>query len=106
MCMITREHTLEEIPMSQHEEAINKILDNFDFAKVRVTMIATKWKWVDEVSSDGRRYTESMPTLEKMKDTARSLLEDVAKDAEDTNFCSTGGFLAAKTGEELHLWFV
>ena len=67
-----------------HQEAINDLLDKFDFNKVHIAMNALNWKWA--TAENG------VPTIYELRKTARRLLEDLVE-AKITNI-STGGFTA------------
>ena len=72
-------------------EVIEKVLNNFDFEKVRGVMELTNWIWAQ---SDGK-----VPSVAIMKDVARGLLADVSyMDAGST--VSTGGLRATKIQDE------
>lgn len=67
-------------------DQIDYILDHFNFEKVRVAMEAVDWKWANPMGEPGL----SIPTIARMRQTARRLLERSVKDS-----CTgTGGFEA------------
>ena len=73
-------------------EAIENILDEFDFARVQVTMEALDWTWV---TAD-----EGFPSLGELRRKARELLEEVYyQEATPTYMVGTGGFEALRTME-------
>ena len=73
-------------------EAIENILDEFDFARVQVTMEALDWTWVTA------EY--GFPSLGELRRKARELLEDVYyKEASPFFMVGTGGFEALRTME-------
>ena len=73
-------------------EAIENILDEFDFARVQVTMEALDWTWV---TAD-----DDFPSLGELRRKARELLEEVYyKEASPFFMVSTGGFEALRTME-------
>lgn len=66
---------------------IDYILDNFNFEKVKVAMEAVDWKWANPMGEPGL----TVPTIARMRQTARSLLQKSVKDS-----CTgTGGFEAS-----------
>ena len=67
-----------------HQEAINDLLDKFNFNKVHIAMTALNWKWASA--------EEGVPSIYELRKTARRLLEDLLE-AKITNI-STGGFTA------------
>lgn len=79
------------VPVDNYLEKINGILNHFNFKKVRLVMKALNWEWCT-ASLEG-----DIPSIERMKATARHLLTHVAttKDA----VCATGGFHAHRCGD-------
>ncbi len=80
------------------DEAINDIMENFDFAKVYKIMVDYNWVWFDRKTQKTR-----VPTLEEIKDNARELLERAWDQLNETEydysgwkeiFVETGGFNA------------
>ena len=72
------------------EEQIEEIMDNFDFAKVRIVMNAINWTYISE---------DEAPDVERLMKTARRLLTDVV--TRESRAIETGGFRAEKiNGEE------
>lgn len=67
-------------------DEIDYILDTFNFERVHVTMTALDWKW-----SNQNIQPSAVPTIERLKLTARHLLSVAYK--EETSIAS-GGFLA------------
>lgn len=61
------------------QEMIDEIMDNFDFQKVRIVMIALDWRWRDEV----------VPDLPELRRAARKLLKHCVKEVKNMG---TGGF--------------
>lgn len=79
--------------------AIFDTLDNFDFEKVQKYMEYANWTWVgDEIDEDGRLLRE-IPSIQKIKATAKQLILDtinncLSEDENDFNgpySVSTGG---------------
>jgi len=83
--------------MTNYEEAIEEVLENFDFEKVHTHMALV-----------GRTYFDShgVPTISRLRETARGLLEDVV--GNKCTWSSTGGFRAHNTGipAEITLEFI
>ena len=69
-------------------EAVENILDEFDFNRVQKTMEALDWQWWD---------VDGVPSISDLRRRARSLLEDVyLKSDEHLVTTSTGGFEASR----------
>ena len=93
----------EQIPVTNHALKIKYILDHFNFAKVQETMIALDWVW--QHMSDPDDQTMRVPSIERMKQTARHLLYEAATCKE--RYFATGGFHAQRYEEgDLALQFV
>lgn len=82
---------------NEQRDAIDEIMDNFDFNIVRRTMAALGWTWVTS--------EEIIPTESELRTTARGLLKD-AIECEST--AETGGFRASynPTDGDLNLEFI
>ena len=78
-----------EHEITDKEEKINRIMAGFNFHKVRKAMVALGWTWRDE----------GVPTIEKLRETARRLLVDASEN--EFGNIMTGGFKAEyhKDGE-------
>ena len=68
---------------------IDEVMDNFDFEKVHLAMVALDWKWA---TVEGR-----VPEIPELKKNARSILKDAIKSSVekyngDGVTCATGGF--------------
>lgn len=77
--------------MIEYQDDIDDLIDNFDFDKVETVMQALDWKW-----SNGDK-TLSVPTIPRMRKTARNILREAAKMAIQTKqgySVATGGFFA------------
>lgn len=70
-------------------QRIETIIDNFDFDKVHIAMVALKWTWA--YSSSG------IPSLIELKHEARRLLKDVLLSPSSVICC--GGFRARKDSD-------
>lgn len=81
------------------EKHIDYIINNFDFARVRLVMYNLGWTWFDD--------SINTPSIERLKDAARELLEDVYDtDIEEFTSTSSGGFKATKLDDFLSLEFI
>lgn len=86
-------------------EAINEVMDNFDFEIVEKVMVCLEWKW-------GTGHDEHVPDIYEIRRFARQLLADtisgLIEDFEGKSFSlSTGGFSAtAYRDNSLSLSFV
>lgn len=78
------------------KEAIDSILDNFDFERVHKAMTALNWTWIT---------TKGVPEIPDLRQKARELLKDVSKRKSGTTV-GTGGFEASKEDGVLQLEFV
>lgn len=87
--------------MQQNDMQIRKqkILDEFDFHKVRKAMKAVGWKW--GVTRKGCHKLD-LPTIDELKEQAIRLLQEVM--TRDTTI-SCGGFEASKNDNLLSLKF-
>ena len=83
------------------QEAIDNIMDYFDFDKVLKTMIALDWKWVKE----SHKSIEDLetPSIERIRKTARRAL---MRAIEIKDYTSSGGFEAEYDDGNLYLMFV
>lgn len=75
------------------EQMIDEIIENFDFDRCQFTMEKLNWEW----------FPNGVPTLERLKNSARLRLKDVAKElskknngltSKDYYFSSSGGLKA------------
>jgi len=81
------------------EEAIDEIMDHFDFDRVREIMGYLDWEWAD---LDDNKY---FPKVHNLRMCARSLLRSACEHG--TEFASSGGFSARRYKEgSLSLEFV
>lgn len=78
------------------EEHIQYIIENFDFQRIYNVMDALKWTWFD---------SDDTPTIDRMKQTAIHLLNEVYSREVDYSI-GTGGFRATKYDDCLKLEFV
>ena len=87
---------------SKQQQAIDRILDNFDFKIVKTVMDFLKWKWY---STRARKMV--IPDIPEIKSTARRLLIEAANDPKKNSIILTGGLLAEKIdGHFFQLSFV
>ena len=85
----------------REQEAIDNIMDYFNFDKVLKTMIALDWKWVKE---DHKSIDDlEIPSIERIRKTARKALMRAIEIKDST---STGGFQAEYNYGSLSLQFV
>ena len=85
----------------REQEAIDNIMDYFEFDKVLKTMIALDWKWVKE---DHKSIDDlEIPSIERIRKTARKAL---IRAIEIKDYTSSGGFEAEYKDGELFLKFV
>jgi hypothetical protein len=66
-------------------DQIDYIMNKFNFERVHVAMTALDWKWNNNTAD------HSVPTVARLKQTAKSLLQTAAKEKITTG---TGGFQA------------
>ena len=85
----------------REQEAIDNIMDYFEFDKVLKTMIALDWKWVKE---DYKSLDDlETPSIERIRKTARKAL---MRAIEIKDYTSGGGFEAEYDDGNLYLRFV
>lgn len=81
-----------------YDKQIKRIMEEFDFDKVRKVMCALSWTWRDE---------ENPPVEAQLRKSAKSLLQSVADLHEYGYSTGTGGFEARMDfNGDLHLRFV
>jgi hypothetical protein len=61
------------------------IMGRFDFEKVHAYMKLTDWKWIGEI-----------PSVNKLRFTAETLIYNVVNSKDETTTSGTGGFTASK----------
>lgn len=71
------------------EKAIETVMKNFDFKRVHKSMEEVGWSYFGD---------KGTPSIARLKETARKLLQDVADDPK-TIETSTGGFSAERDNE-------
>jgi len=79
---------------TQESLSIEEIMNRFDFEKVHQYMVATGWKWWDQV-----------PEMEDLRQTALRLLVEAKLDENDVTSVGTGGFRVYKLPWGLELVF-
>ena len=85
----------------REQEAIDNIMDYFNFDKVLKTMIALGWKWIKE---DHKSIDDlEIPSIERIRKTARKAL---MRAIEIKDYTSGGGFEAEYDDGNLYLRFV
>ena len=82
------------------DEQINKVLENFDFNKVHEYLTFINPKLSAKPGFEG-----TVPTIEKIKNTAKQLLEHVVFSPDDCYDAHSKGFYAVYQGNILHLSF-
>lgn len=88
----------QDVAMSKAtKRKVEEVLDGFDFDEMVRIMYLTEHKWR---SKNGRDMY--FPDAERIKTTARSLLEGVAE-SDELHINSSGGLSATCTGESLSL---
>jgi len=77
-------------------DAIEEIMDNFDFEKVHKVMTYLNWEW----------HHEGVPEISKLKRTAREDLKRTYK--EEIPWCESGGLRVEvdREGKTMRLMFV
>lgn len=83
---------MSESEEEKYEAEIERIMDSFNFNACRSVMITMGWTWGSE-----------LPSIERMRQTARSYLERVA--FTDTDYISSGRFTARNEMGRLSLTF-
>jgi hypothetical protein len=78
------------------QEAIDYIMDSFDFEKVHITMKALGWEWASA--------EDKIPSVFELRQSARRLIKSVMK-SKGKMIASTGGFTVMfdNTTTERHL---
>ena len=75
----------------KQQDALDNIMDNFDFDQVHKVMVFLNWKWVNSNGSLG------VPEKYELRSEARRLLKMAI---EEKTTVSTGGFIAEYTDEK------
>lgn len=82
------------------KEKIEKVMQGFNFEEVYQVMKLLDWQWKNTDNLG------AIPGIDRLKATARMLLEEVAEDDRDFSHIGTGGFYATKEDGELSLEFL
>ena len=77
-------------PTKHQLSLIDDVIHKFDFEKVHTAMTALDWKWAIPPTSLDELIGLQVPTLVRLKETARSQLTLSIQ----TGLCSSGGFKA------------
>lgn len=96
----------EKFTASELEKKANDIMLAFDFEKVRQHMLDNDWKWI--VDSTDQFDTEprmEVPSVDRLKTIARSLLTQAIWSETPVTNVGTGGFVAYKLPWGLSLTF-
>lgn len=65
------------------KKAIEEIMDNFDFKKVRKAMLALDWRWMD---------IDRVPFVSELREEAKRMLVDTTDKDENPYYLSSSGF--------------
>jgi hypothetical protein len=69
-------------------ENYNKVLEHFDFGRVKKHMEATKWEWLDK----------GVPDIHEMRSVCDNLFITLL--TEKVRYCATGGFWVMRTKDD------
>lgn len=78
------------------QDIINEILDNFDYKTMRKCMKKLKWTWYD---------SDEVPTVERIRSQAQSLLEHALASPKKNYTTGTGGLEVYKMNGYISLVF-
>lgn len=70
-----------------HQEAIDEIMDYFDFGKVEQVMVALNWRWVNGIPSQADLRRQARTLL-------RRTLDEVSANSHEYFLTATGGLSA------------
>jgi hypothetical protein len=73
------------------DDLIEPVLNHFEFEKVHRAMKVLDWKWIGLGGEDF-----DVPSIDRMRETARNLLVSVVKSRSQYRIAATGGFYAEK----------
>jgi hypothetical protein len=79
-------------------EQIEKIMDEFDFDRVRELMVASKWKW-----ATGEDDEKVVPNGNEIRREAWRMLKQTVN--ENQAMINSGGFTVIKLNDTLYLFF-
>jgi hypothetical protein len=82
-------------PTEHQLNLINDVIEEFEFEKVHIAMIALDWKWI---APNGAITNQSMavPTIARLKQTAIQVLTSSI----ESGFARSGGFVARYSTHE------
>lgn len=80
--------------LEQENKMIEEIIENFDFEKCELTMITLGWTW---------GLQEQTPSIERLKETARSRLKGAIELAKEQK-CSKATYFASSGGLKGTAW--
>lgn len=83
---------------TNRDQAVDKIMSQFNFDTVHQAMVALDWQWVTSHAAG-----HEVPSLDRIKQTAKSLLLDAWN---ETSILCHGGFQAERIDDVLVLEFV
>lgn len=82
-------------PHEAENAMIEDILENFDFVKCRLAMIALNWKW--------GTIPEGTPTIEQLKDSAVERIKSAIEVAKKGK-CSKSTYFSSSGGLKANVW--
>jgi len=92
---------MTKVNIEKYEETIENLLEKFDFNKAHALFKVMGWTYFDSGET---------PTVNKLEDTARYILEEALKSSlknpSENGYCGTGHFEASVYGNELSLKLV
>ena len=80
--------------LEQENKMIEEIIENFDFEKCELTMIALGWTW---------GFQEQTPSIERLKEAARSRLRSAIELAKEQK-CSKATYFTSSGGLKGNAW--
>lgn len=80
--------------LEQENKMIEEIIENFDFVKCKLTMIALGWTWSPD---------QVIPSIERLKESARDRLRGAIKITKQ-NKCSKSTFFSSSGGLKGNAW--
>lgn len=76
-----------------------KVLEKFNFEKVRACMVLANWTWFDPNTGE-----QSIPTIERMKEVCKALYYYASQS--NVGSSSTGGFTVTVKKEYVNICFI
>lgn len=87
------------------EDKIQSILNRFNFRRVRWLMERIPGEWLTAISKTDCCGAYFTPSIDDLKEFAKTLLEKAASSTEDKAYLASGGFRAIKWNNRLELTF-